>query len=68
MKIEEMTLEDVETRISEIDSTKETIEDEEALSAMLKESEELMIRKAELEDQETRKALAEEISGIFVNF
>ena len=62
MKIEEMTLEDVETRISEIESTKETIEDEEALSAMVKESEELMIRKAELEDQETRKALAEEIN------
>lgn len=62
MKIEEMTLEDVETRISEIDSTKETIEDEEALSAMLKESEELMIRKKELKDQETREALAEEIN------
>ena len=62
MKIEEMTLEDVETRISEIESTKETIEDEEALSAMVKESEELMIRKAELEDQETRKALAEELN------
>lgn len=58
MNVNEMTLEDVEKRIAEIETEKETCEDEEKLSAMVKESEELVIRKKELADLEERKANA----------
>ena len=67
MKIEEMTLQDVEARIAEIEETKDTCEDEEMLSAMVEEAKELAIRKVELADLEERKAIAEKIQSGEIN-
>ena len=67
MKIEEMTLQDVEARIAEIEATKDTCEDEEMLSAMVDEAKELAIRKVELADLEERKAIAEKIKSGEIN-
>lgn len=56
MEIKEMTLKDVEARLSECDSIRETSENAEELEALAKEVEELEARKVELADLEQRKA------------
>lgn len=61
MEIKEMTLNDVEARLSECDSIRETSENPEEIEALAKEVEELEVRKAELKDLEERKAIAAEI-------
>ena len=61
MELKEMTLENVEARLSELDSIRETSENPEEIEALAKEVEELEARKAELKDLEERKALAQEI-------
>lgn len=61
MEIKEMTLEDVEKRLSECDSIRETSENAEEIEVLAKEVEELEVRKAELKDLEERKAIAKEI-------
>lgn len=61
MEIKEMTLKDVEARLAECDSIRETSENTEELEALAKEVEELEVRKTELKDLEERKAMAAEI-------
>ena len=61
MKIKEMTLKDVEARLAECDSIRETSENTEEVEALAKEVEELEVRKAELKDLEERKAIAKEL-------
>lgn len=56
MEIKEMTLTDVEARLSECDSIRETSENAEEIEALAKEVEELEARKVELADLEQRKA------------
>lgn len=56
MEIKEMTLNDVEARLSECDSIRETSENAEEIEALAKEVEELEARKVELADLEQRKA------------
>ena len=58
MDIKEMTLEDVEKRISELDSLVETAENAESVDAMTEELRSLNERKAELTALEERKANA----------
>ena len=58
MDIKEMTLEDVEKRISELDSLVETAENAESVDAMTEELRSLNERKAELTALEKRKANA----------
>ena len=61
MELKDMTLEEVEARISELDSMVETSEDVEAINKATEERKALNERKAELKDLEERKALAQEI-------
>ena len=61
MEIKEMTLSDVEARLAECDSIRETSENAEEIEALAKEVEELEVRKTELKDLEERKAMAAEI-------
>lgn len=63
MDIKEMTLENVEARLAECDSIRETSENTEELEALAKEVEELEVRKTELKDLEERKAMAQEIEN-----
>ena len=56
MEIKEMTLEDVEKRLAECDSIRETSKNAEEVEALAKEVEELEARKVELADLEERKA------------
>ena len=56
MEIKEMTLKDVEARLSECDSIRETSENAEEIEALAQEVEELEARKVELADLEQRKA------------
>ena len=58
MEIREMTLENVEARLSECDSIRETSKNAEEIEALAKEVEELEARKVELADLEERKANA----------
>lgn len=61
MELKDMTLEEVEARISELDSMVETSEDVEAINKATEERKALNERKAELKDLEERKAMAKEI-------
>ena len=61
MELKEMTLEQVETRLAECDSIRQTSENAEEIEALAKEVELLEERKAELKDLEERKAMAQEI-------
>ena len=61
MELKEMTLEDVEKRLSECDSIRETSKNAEEVEALAKEVEELEVRKAELKDLEERKAEAKKL-------
>lgn len=61
MELKDMTLEEVEARISELDSMVETAEDAEAISKATEERKALNERKAELKDLAERKAMAQEI-------
>lgn len=61
MELKDMTLEEVEARISELDSMVETSEDVEAINKATEERKALNERKAELKDLEERKAMAQEI-------
>lgn len=56
MELKDMTLQDVEARLSECDSIRETSENAEEIEALAKEVEELEARKVELADLEQRKA------------
>ena len=62
MELKNMTLEEVEKRLAECDSIRETSENAEEVKALAKEVEELEVRKAELKDLEERKAMAQEIN------
>lgn len=61
MELKDMTLQDVEARLSECDSIRETSENPEEIEALAAEVEELEARKVELKDLEERKAAAEKI-------
>lgn len=61
MELKDMTLEEVEARISELDSMVETSKDVEAINKATEERKALNERKAELKDLEERKAMAKEI-------
>lgn len=61
MELKDMTLEEVEARISELDSMVETSEDVEAINNATEERKALNERKAELKDLEERKEMAQEI-------
>lgn len=61
MELKDMTLEEVEARISELDSMVETSEDVEAINKATEERKALNERKAELKDLAERKAMAKEI-------
>lgn len=61
MQINEMTLEEVEARLAEINSDIETRSDEAELSELRAEVVELNARKAELEEFEKRQAQAEQL-------
>ena len=63
MEIKDMTLEEVESRLAECDSIRETSENPEEVETLAKEVEELEVRKAELKDLEERKAMAQEIES-----
>ena len=63
MELKDMTLEDVEARISELDSMVETSEDVEAINKATEERKALNERKAELKDLEDRKAMAQAIQN-----
>ena len=67
MEIKNMTLEEVEARLTECDSIRKTSENAEEVKALAKEVEELEVRKAELKDLEERKAIAQEIQEGKVN-
>lgn len=56
MEMKDMTLKDVESRLSEIDSIRETSEDASEIETLAAEVEELQARKVELADLEQRKA------------
>ena len=62
MEIKNMTLEEVEQRLSECDSIRKTSENPEEIETLAKEVDELEVRKAELKDLEERKAMAQEIN------
>ena len=68
MELKDMTLEEVEKRLSECDSIRETSKNAEEIEALAKEVEELEVRKAELKDLEERKAMAQEINEGKVDF
>lgn len=68
MELKDMTLEEVEKRLAECDSIRETSENAEEIEALAKEVEELEVRKAELKDLEERKAMAQEINEGKVDF
>lgn len=61
MELKDMTLKEVEARISELDSMVETSEDVEAINNATEERKALNERKAELKDLEERKATAKEL-------
>lgn len=61
MELKDMTLKDVETRLAECDTIRETSQNAEEIEALAKEVEELEARKVELADLEERKADAEKI-------
>lgn len=63
MELKDMTLEEVEARISELDSMVETSEDVEAINKATEERKALNERKAELKDLVERKALAQAIQN-----
>lgn len=63
MELKDMTLEEVEARISELDSMVETSEDVEAINNATEERKALNERKAELKDLEERKAVAQAIEN-----
>lgn len=63
MELKDMTLEEVEARISELDSMVETSEDAEAINKATEERKALNERKAELKDLEERKAMAQAIEN-----
>jgi len=63
MELKDMTLKDVEARISELDSMVETSEDVEAINKATEERKALNERKAELKDLEDRKAMAQAIQN-----
>ena len=63
MELKDMTLEEVESRLAECDSIRETSENPEEVETLAKEVEELEVRKAELKDLEERKAMAQEIES-----
>ena len=50
MEIKDMTLEEVEQRLSECDSIRETSENPEEVETLAKEVEELEVRKAEIKN------------------
>lgn len=62
MEIKEMSLEQVEARMTELDSMVETSEDTEAINKATEERQMLNERKAELESLETRKAQAQKLT------
>lgn len=62
MEIKEMSLEQVEARMAELDSMVETSEDTEAINKATEERQMLNERKAELESLETRKAQAQKLT------
>ncbi len=62
MEIKEMSLEQVEARMTELDSMVETSEDTEAINKATEERQLLNERKAELESLETRKAQAQKLT------
>lgn len=61
MEIKDMTLQDVEARLAELDNIRETSEDASEVETLAAEVKELEARKVELAAIEERKALAEEI-------
>ena len=63
MELKDMTLQDVESRLAELDTIRETSENPEEVESLAAEVEELEIRKAELADLEERKAVAEKIES-----
>lgn len=67
MELKDMTLEQVESRLAECDSIRQTSENAEEIEALAKEVELLEERKAELKDLENRKAMAQEIQEGKVN-
>lgn len=62
MEIKEMSLDQVEARMTELDSMVETSEDAEAINKAAEERQMLNERKVELENLETRKAQAQELT------
>lgn len=62
MEIKEMSLEQVEARMTELDSMVETSEDTEAINKATEERQLLNERKAELKSLETRKAQAQKLT------
>ena len=63
MELKEMTLQDVEARLSEMEGIVETSENVEEVNSLAEEKRALLERKIELEALETRKANAEEIQN-----
>lgn len=63
MRLEDMTLQDVEARLAEMEGIVETTEDVEEINSLTEERKALMERKAELADLEERKAIAEKIES-----
>ena len=61
MEIKDMTLQDVESRLAELDGIRNTSEDPEEVEKLAAEVEELEARKVELADLEERKAQAAEL-------
>lgn len=61
MELKDMTLEQVESRLAECDSIRQTSENAEEIEALAKEVELLEERKAELKDLEERKAMAKDL-------
>ena len=61
MEIKDMTLADVEARLAELDSIRETSKDPKEIETLAEEVEELEARKIELKDLEERKQAAAEI-------
>ena len=63
MELKEMTLQDVEARLSEMEGIVETSENVEEVNSLAEEKRDLLERKAELAALEERKAQAEEIQS-----
>lgn len=63
MELKDMTLTDVESRLSEIDNTVQTTESEEEIRSLTEEMKELKVRKEELSALEERQKVAEELNS-----